>query len=167
VLVAPSTSQDPEQRLLSAALAGLARAPVRVLASSNGVDPAVPVPANAVLVPWMSYARSMPAADVVVTHGGHGTVVRTLAAGVPMAILHHGRDQADNAARVVGRGAGLKIRRTANPERIAATVQRLLADPAYRTAAERLGASIRRDANDAVLLAELESVPQQPTLCDH
>ena len=32
------------------------------------------------------------------THGGHGTVVRALAAGVSLVVLPHGRDQADNAA---------------------------------------------------------------------
>ena len=35
VLVAPSTSQDPEHRLLRAALEGLAGEPVRVLATTN------------------------------------------------------------------------------------------------------------------------------------
>ena len=35
VLVAPSTSQDPEQRMLRAALEGLAGEPLRVLASTN------------------------------------------------------------------------------------------------------------------------------------
>jgi UDP:flavonoid glycosyltransferase YjiC (YdhE family) len=63
VLVAPSTSQDPGQTLLRAALAGLAGMPVRVLASANRLVPAdVAVPPNARLVEWVSYARTMPAA---------------------------------------------------------------------------------------------------------
>ena len=54
VLVAPSTSQDPGRTLVRAALAGLADAPVRVIASDH--DGAAggreaPVPANAVVVP--------------------------------------------------------------------------------------------------------------------
>ena len=64
VLVAPSTAQDREHRLLRAALAGLAREPVRVIATWNGrePDPPVAVPANAVLVPWLSYSQTMPPA---------------------------------------------------------------------------------------------------------
>ena len=48
VLVAPSTAQDPEHRMLRAALAGLARSPVRVIATYNGrePDPPVAVPAQ-------------------------------------------------------------------------------------------------------------------------
>ena len=83
VLVAPSTSQDPEHRLLRAALAGLADLPVRVLATWNRRAPAPPlpvVPANARLVEWVSYARTMPRCDLVLCHGGHGTVARALEA---------------------------------------------------------------------------------------
>ena len=42
VLIAPSTSQDPEHRLLHAALRGLADAPVRVLATWNRRLPSAP-----------------------------------------------------------------------------------------------------------------------------
>src|SRR5690606_23949987 len=54
VLVAPSTAQDPESRLVRVALRALASEPVRVLATTNGHAPAEPieVPANAVLYDW-------------------------------------------------------------------------------------------------------------------
>src|SRR6476619_5504021 len=50
VLVAPSTSQDPETQLVRVALEGLADEPVRVLATTNRHRPEQPieVPANAV-----------------------------------------------------------------------------------------------------------------------
>ena len=59
VLVAPSTSQDPEHRLLRAALAGLADVPVRVLAAWNRrpLGEPVDVRRNARLVEWVSYSR--------------------------------------------------------------------------------------------------------------
>ena len=79
VLIAPSTSQDPGQTLLRAALEGLAGLPVRVLASANRRIPDdIVVPPNARLVEWVSYARTMPACELVVCHGGHGTVARAL-----------------------------------------------------------------------------------------
>ena len=75
VLIAPSTSQDPGQTLLRAALEGLADLPVRVLASANKRIPDdLRVAANARLVDWVSYSRAMPACDLVVCHGGHGTI---------------------------------------------------------------------------------------------
>ncbi|MBA2505198.1 MAG: glycosyl transferase, partial [Thermoleophilaceae bacterium] len=61
VLVAPSTSQDPKQRMLRAALEGLADEPVRVIATTNRRGYPVPsAPANARVVDWLSYARTMP-----------------------------------------------------------------------------------------------------------
>jgi UDP:flavonoid glycosyltransferase YjiC (YdhE family) len=101
----------------------------------------------------------MPQADLVVTHGGHGTVVKALAAGVPLVILHHGRDQADNAVRVTTRGAGVAVPRGASSARIAKAVFDVLSDPRYRAEAEGLGRRIRQDAAGTALLDELEGVP--------
>src|SRR5947209_4025953 len=101
VLVAPSTAQDPEHRLLRAALAGLAGEPVRVLATWNRrpiYEPLV-VPANARLVEWVSYSRTMPRCAAVVCHAGHGTMVRALACGSPVVCVPHAGDMAENAAR--------------------------------------------------------------------
>ena len=111
VLVAPSTSQDPEHTLLRAALEGLAHAPVRVIATYNGREPATPiaVPGNAVLVPWLSYAKTMPLCDVVVLHGGHGTLVRALAAGCSVVVCPAAGDMPENAARVAWARVGVRI----------------------------------------------------------
>ena len=105
VLLAPSTSQDPEEALLRAALAGLGGAPVRVLASTNGRDPGgSPRRRNARLVPWLSYAQTMPACDVVVCHGGHGTLARALCSGCAVGGLPgRGRHGGERGARRLGR----------------------------------------------------------------
>jgi UDP:flavonoid glycosyltransferase YjiC (YdhE family) len=141
VLVAPSTSQDPEQQLVRAALEGLAGEPVRVLATTNRRPPQepIPVPANARLVDWVSYARTMPLCDAVVCHAGHGTVARALASGVPMVACGHAGDQAENAARVRWAGVGVSLpRRFQTPLGVRLAVSRLLASPAYRRRAEQL-----------------------------
>ncbi len=111
VLVAPSTAQDPELRLVRTALEALTEEPVRVVATTNRLDPA-PVPAapgNAVVVDWLSYSQVMPQASLVICHGGHGTVARALAAGVPVLCCPHVGDMAENAARVAWAGAGLML----------------------------------------------------------
>src|SRR4029079_4213917 len=122
VLVAPSTSQDPDQRMLLAALDGLAGEPVRVLATTNRRLPpgGVPdLPSNARLVDWVSYSRTMPLCDAVVCHAGHGTVVRSLACGTPLVACPAAGDMAENAARVAWAGVGVSLpRRVPTPRRI-------------------------------------------------
>jgi UDP:flavonoid glycosyltransferase YjiC (YdhE family) len=85
--------------------------------------------------------------------------VKALAAGVPMVLLPHGRDQDDTAVRVTARGAGIALKRTAQPEAIAAAVREVLQNPSYRASAQQLGESVRRDADDNALLRELEDIP--------
>ena len=111
VLVAPSTAQDPEQRLLRAALRGLAGEPVRVLASWNRrpLPGPVPVPANARLVEWVSYAQTMPLAALVLCHAGHGTLIRALTLGRPVVAVPHAGDMPENAARLAWSGAGVRL----------------------------------------------------------
>lgn len=96
-------------------------------------------------------------ADVVVTHGGHGTVVKALAAGVPILCIPTGRDQPDNAARIVHRNAGLRLPMRARPAKIAAAIQRILNDPSFRTAAQSLGQQLRHESATGTVLAELEA----------
>ena len=131
MLVAPSTSQDPEHRLLRAALRGLAGAPVRVLATWNRRPPPEPVdvPANARLVEWLSYARTMPRCELVLCHGGHGTTARALAAGCRVVIAPAGGDMNENAARVDWAGLGVRVPwRLVSGATVRLAVERALAD---------------------------------------
>jgi MGT family glycosyltransferase len=134
VLVAPSTSQDPERTLLRAALAGLADAPVRVIASWNGeLDPSVAVPGNAVVVPWLSYAAAMPSCDLVLCHGGHGTLARALVSGCPVVIVPAAGDMGENAARVDRLGLGVRLpRRYGTARGVRLAVERALSRPGLR-----------------------------------
>ena len=147
VLVAPSTAQDREQRMLRAALEGLADEPVRVLATTNRRPPPTPidVPPNARLVDWVSYARTMPLCDAVVTHAGHGTLMRALASGIPVVACPAAGDMAENAARVAWAGVGVSLpRRLISARGIRLAVRRLLADPRYARRAGELGAWAER-----------------------
>jgi UDP:flavonoid glycosyltransferase YjiC (YdhE family) len=142
VLVAPSTSQDPEHRLLRAALEGLAGEPVRVLATTNHRPPPrpLPAPANARIVDWLSYARTMPRCAAVICHAGHGTVARALACGVPVVACPHAGDMAETAARVRWAGLGVSLpRRFHTPRGVRLAVRRLLSEPGHarRAAAMR------------------------------
>ncbi|HET6868690.1 MAG TPA: nucleotide disphospho-sugar-binding domain-containing protein [Solirubrobacteraceae bacterium] len=113
VLVAPSTAQDPEHRLLRAALAGLGDLPIRVIATWNRrplpADKPVAVPANTRLVEWVSYSKTMPACALVICHAGHGTMARALASGCPVLAVPHVGDMAENAARADWAGVGVRL----------------------------------------------------------
>ena len=76
-----------------------------------------------------------------------------------MVVLPHGRDQADTAARVTARGAGLVLKRSAGPAVIADAVRRILRDDSYRAAARQLGQAVCRDARSDALIRELEDIP--------
>ena len=105
ILVAPSTAHDSDNHLVRTALAAFAEEPVRVVATTNRVVPQHPieVPANAVLVDWLSYSQLMPAAALVISHGGHGTVARALGAGTPVLISpDHRRHERDRDAGRLG-----------------------------------------------------------------
>jgi MGT family glycosyltransferase len=162
VLVAmSSTFQDHAaclQRIVDA-LGGLAVRAVVTTGPTLDPDSVIASP-NVTVVRSAPHAQVLHHAAAVVTHGGHGTVIKTLAAGVPMVVLAHGRDQADNAARVTARGAGISLRKSATPRAIARAVARLLDDPSYRHAAGRLGATIRDDAAAGELVRVIEaSIP--------
>ena len=167
VLIAPSTSQDPEHRLLRVSLAGLADEPVRVLAATNGraLPAGVRVPANARIVEWPSYRRTMPYCAAVICHGGHGTLAQALSAGVPVVCSPAGGDMAENAARVAWSGAGVSLpRRLSMPTAVRLALRRLLADPRYSQRAREVARQSRASPGAAVALeacARAESAARQ------
>lgn len=167
VVVAPSTSQDPERELVRAALEGLADEPVRVLATINNHTPEEPieVPDNAVLTSWLPYTQAMAAADLVICHGGHGTVARALEAGVPLLVCPAVGDMAENAARVAWSGTGLSLpRRLLSPRGVWLAAGRILGDPSYRERAEEIAAWSRahEGAKRAAELVERSARAGQP-----
>jgi MGT family glycosyltransferase len=159
VLVAPSTAQDAEHRLLHAALVGLADAPVRLLATWNRRLPprSLPVPDNARVVEWVSYSRTMPRCDVVVCHAGHGTLVRALESGCAVVACPAIGDMNENAARVDWAGAGVRVpRRFLSPRVLRLAVERALGDNSIRERARELADWASRNDSGAKAARLLE-----------
>jgi len=141
VLVAPSTSQDPELKLLRATLDGLASTGVRVLASSNRTAARLDVPGNARIVDWLCYSRAMAVCDLVVCHGGHGTVARALQCGCAVVVVPAAGDMNENAARIDWAGVGVRLpRRMVGARGLRLAVGRALARPSLRVRARELQA---------------------------
>jgi MGT family glycosyltransferase len=146
VLVAPSTAQDPDHRLLRAALAGLGGEPVRVLATWNRrpVGRPVALSANSRLVEWLSYAQTMPGCALVICHAGHGTLARALACGCPVLAVPHAGDMAENAARLDWSGAGVRLPwPLLSPLTLRLAARRALGNPALAERARDLAAWAR------------------------
>jgi UDP:flavonoid glycosyltransferase YjiC (YdhE family) len=142
VLVASSTAQDPELRLVQAALEALAEEPVRVVATTNRLGGWLPdAPPNAVVVDWLSYSQLLPQAALVVCHGGHGTVARALGAGAPALCCPAVGDMAENSARVAWAGAGLMLPwRLTGAASVRWAARRVLADQRFRRRASEIAA---------------------------
>lgn len=160
VVASFSTTYMDQGELASRTVEALGELPVRgLLTTGPAIDAAdLPEAENVLVRSFVPHGAVLPEASLVVTHGGLGTVHAALGAGVPLLCLPHGRDQGDNAARVVFHGAGLRISRNAGAARIRAAVSRLLDDPSYRTAAARM-ADVFASADGAARAAdELEAL---------
>ncbi|KZB85118.1 glycosyltransferase [Amycolatopsis regifaucium] len=94
--------------VLRAAIDGLSRLPVDVLVARGPGDPAAvgEVPANVHVTGFVPQAEVLPRADLVVHHGGTGTVLGSLSAGVPQLVLPQGADQFVNAESLEAANAG-------------------------------------------------------------
>ena len=160
VLVGMSSTFMNHRDVLQRAVDALGELPVRGLVTTG---PAIAIeeidaPANVTLVSGAPHSEVLRHASAVVTHGGHGTVIKTLAAGVPMVVVPLGRDQIDNAARVAYHGAGIQLKRKADAKQITAAVRRVLEEPSYAAAAGQLGAAIADDLSEDQAVIEIETL---------
>lgn len=104
-------------------------------------DPAEfgPQPPHVHVVSYVSLATVLPRCDLVLSHGGSGTVVAALALGLPQVVIPIFADQPENAARVAALGAGQVLGSDARtPEAVSNAVRTVLVDPTYRRNAERI-----------------------------
>jgi UDP:flavonoid glycosyltransferase YjiC (YdhE family) len=125
------------------AIAGL---PIRILLTvGDAQDPAAfaSLPSNVHVERWVPQADVMPHAAAMVGHGGSGSTLMAMAAGVPLAVVPFFADQPMNAERVGQLGAGIALpRREAAIPMLADAVRALLRDRLYRRRAGLVAAEI-------------------------
>ncbi len=130
-----------------------------ILTLGNVVPPStVTVPSNVEILSFADHDALLPHCAAVVSHGGLGTVLRALAHGVPMVLLPLGREQPVNADRVAALGAGIHLDADSPPREIRASLERLLADPAFSDAAAAAARRIAADEPDRAAVEALEQV---------
>ncbi|MEV7009990.1 nucleotide disphospho-sugar-binding domain-containing protein [Streptosporangium sp. NPDC051022] len=132
---------------------------VLALGDDAEVDALGTLPANVRPVAWVPLHPLLARCDAVVHHGGSGTTLTALAAGVPQLVLPHGADQYINAEVVARHGLGV----WREPEEVEPGVlTELLRDGPVRAAA-RAGAERARELPaPAALVPWLEALARTP-----
>jgi MGT family glycosyltransferase len=146
VLISFSTSYMNQRALVQRVLDAVGELPVRALLTAG---PALEIgqlriPANTRTVAFIPHRTVLPHTALVVTHAGWQTINAALADGVPLVCVPDGRDQPDNAARVVACGAGVRVRRNTSPQKLRRVIAHALEDQALKRAAERMAEALRR-----------------------
>lgn len=144
------------------------RAIVRLIEAAASVDaefllavghadltPLGTLPDNVRPLPWIPLAELLTGSDALIHHGGAGTMLTALQAGLPQLLLPQGADHFLNADALTRTGAAL---RSASADADAALLTRLTADPELRAAAVRLR------AENAALPSPAETVPSLEAL---
>jgi UDP:flavonoid glycosyltransferase YjiC (YdhE family) len=121
------------------ALEAVAGLPVRVLLTVGRELELGPVPANVHVERWVPQADVLGHAAAVVCHGGSGTTLGGLAAGLPLVVVPLFADQPHNGVRVATVGAGV----VASLDGIRGAILRVLGDDSYRARAEALAGEMR------------------------
>jgi len=112
------------------------------------------VPPNVRVEAWVDQSAVLGSADLVVCHGGSGTLFGAIAAGVPVVVVPLFADQFENARRVAIAGAGLVVHgprdgpegerqpTAINAGLVAAAAERVLGTSSFQIQAERLAAEM-------------------------
>jgi demethyllactenocin mycarosyltransferase len=147
VLVALGTVHNRQPDFYRNCLAAFAGAPWHaVITTGPGVDPVRlgPIPHNVDVrarVPQLEVLRSV---DVFVNHGGMGSIMESLASGVPVIAVPQTAEQRANADRIVELGLGLRLAMPdARPEALRSAVAAVLADGGIRARVAGVRAAIR------------------------
>jgi MGT family glycosyltransferase len=160
VVVSLGSTYQRQERTFRNLADALGTLPVRALLTLGGqFDPAeLPKHPNVVAVSSAPHSAVLPHASLVVCHGGHGTVMKALARGIPVVCVPFGRDQKDNGARLVRAKAGVVVSPGSPPARFAKAIARALADDTLRAGAGRMQLAIAEDTKRDDVVRELENL---------
>jgi MGT family glycosyltransferase len=128
--------------LFNRGLTGLRELPAELIVTVGELlDPADfgPQPANVRIERFIPQAEILPQCSLVGSHGGSGSLNGSLAHGLPSVLIPMGADQLLNGPRAEAVGVARVLHAiTATAEDVRDAAAKVLADPSYRQAAERL-----------------------------
>lgn len=154
--------RETAESFLRAVAEGAARRPEWQLVLGTGglVEPAdLPLPADAVALPWIPQIPVLERASLMVTHGGLGTIKECIFHDTPMVVFPIGRDQPENAKRVVHHGLGLSGELAgAIPDGIFGLVEQVDREPSFRESVTRMGQRFREVEASGIGVERIEAV---------
>ena len=151
--------------LLARVIAALRELPINLVVTVGPhIDPAEfgPQPASVHIERTIPQSLVLPHCDLVVSHGGSGSVMGALAHGLPCVVIPLGADQPANAKRCADLAVGRVLDAvTATTEEIRLAATTVLEDPAYRANAERLRDELADQALPCHAVSLLERLAEQ------
>ncbi len=163
-LVFVSMGSSGRAGLLPMVTEALARFPVNVVVATAGGTTLRSVPRNVFVADYLPIDAAVARAVLVVGNGGSLSAYQALAAGVPVLGMCSNMDQLLNMHALQQRGAGIALRAgRLNPARVRAAAAALLAQPAYREAARKIGEEVLRHdagARFRTIVAEIVGRPE-------
>ncbi|HYU58665.1 MAG TPA: nucleotide disphospho-sugar-binding domain-containing protein [Actinomycetota bacterium] len=147
VLVTISSQMQDDVALADAALAALSGSPVRgvlTLGPDHDPDELSTIPPNVRVERTISHSAVLGREALLVSHAGHGSVMKALWYGRPMVLVPWGRDQPGVAARAATLGVAEVVPRgEASEKTLSRAIDRALTDGRMKDAAGRHGARLR------------------------
>jgi MGT family glycosyltransferase len=164
-------SEPTAAPIYGVALEAVADLPARVLVTTGAMADDLPLEAPGAhvhIARWVPQADVLPHARVVVCHGGSGTTLGALAAGVPLVVTPLFADQPQNGRRIAAVGAGLvvepqdegAIRSAVDPAALHDAIATVLEDEMFSQVASRIAAEIREMPPVDEALGLLDKVSQ-------
>ena len=152
VLVTISSLRQDDTAIATTALAALSHAHHRVAVTvgrGHEVEEVGLPPANALVRQYIPHSSVLGEASLMVSHAGHGSVMKALRHGVPMLLVPWARDQFGVAARAESLGVAAVVpKEQLTIHNVAEAAARVLHDVRYREAAQ---AAARRMSQDSLL----------------
>lgn len=162
VYVTLGTLDNDAPGVIEAAVEGLRDEPVNLIVTvgpSREPNDLGPQPPNVRIERYLPQSLLLPRCDVVVAHGGSGTMLASLAHGLPLLVLPQGANQFWNAQRCASLGVGIRLLPgEVSPGAVRRAVHALLEEPGYREQAGRLAAEIAAMPGPDEVVALLEAL---------
>ncbi|MEO8284980.1 MAG: nucleotide disphospho-sugar-binding domain-containing protein [Chloroflexota bacterium] len=136
----------PIARTTLSALAHRGRRVIVTLGPGHAIEEVGAIPANAHVAQYIPHTSVLGGSQLLVSHAGHGSVMKSLLYGVPMVLVPWSRDQFGVAARAEALGAAVVVpRESLSVHTMAEAIDLVLHEPRYRWAAEAEARRLRSE----------------------
>ncbi len=152
VLITLSTSpQFGDLAIVTAALEALKALDVRVLvtlAPEHDLDLLGNIPVNVHLTRYYPHSQVLSQCILVISHAGHGSVMKAMIHGIPMVLVPWGRDQPGVAIRAKRLGVATVVPKSqCNGDTVAKAIRQAVEEPQFKENAQILSNRLGKSNN--------------------